>query len=71
MKISRRDAFGGSAEAGQAKQTATPTPAPAFRGEHRPAPRPFDPAKLNGLSEKLIRSHRENSYGGAFKAQSA
>src|SRR5687767_15243998 len=43
-------------------------PARAFRGQHQPRPLPFDPAKLKGLSEKLIRSHWENNYGGAVKA---
>jgi Fe-Mn family superoxide dismutase len=42
-----------------------------FRGEHKPAPLPFDPSKLNGLSEKLIRSHWENNYGGSVKALNA
>jgi Fe-Mn family superoxide dismutase len=28
---------------------------------------PFQPAKLKGLSEKLLRSHHENNYGGAVK----
>ena len=40
----------------------------AFRGQHQPKPLSFDPAKLKGLSEKLIRSHHENNYGGAVKA---
>ena len=43
-------------------------PARAFRGEHQPKPLPFDPAKLKGISEKLIRSHHENNYTGAVKA---
>ena len=43
----------------------------AFRGQHQPRPLPFDPAKLKGLSEKLIRSHWENNYGGAVKALNA
>jgi Fe-Mn family superoxide dismutase len=30
-------------------------------------PLPFSPAKLRGLSEKLIVSHHENNYGGAVK----
>lgn len=30
-------------------------------------PLPFDPTKLNGLSEKLLRSHYDNNYGGAFR----
>ena len=32
-----------------------------------PKPLPFDPAKLTGLSEKLIRSHWENNYIGSVK----
>jgi len=43
----------------------------AFRGQHQPLPLPFDPAKLRGISEKLIRSHWENNYGGAVKALNA
>ena len=43
----------------------------AFRGEHQPRALPFDPAKLKGLSEKLIRSHHENNYTGAVKALNA
>src|SRR5215216_3308711 len=48
-------------------QTTRPV-AKAFQGQHTPKPLPFDPAKLKGLSEKLIRSHWENNYGGAVKA---
>jgi Fe-Mn family superoxide dismutase len=40
----------------------------AFAGQHQPKPLPFDPAKLNGLSERLIKSHWENNYGGTVKA---
>ena len=36
-------------------------------GKHPIAPLPFDPSKLRGLSEKLLRSHHENNYGGAVK----
>jgi len=36
-------------------------------GKHPIVPLPFDPAKLKGLSEKLLRSHHENNYGGAVK----
>lgn len=39
----------------------------AYRGEHQPKPLRFDPAKLKGLSEKLLRSHHENNYTGAVK----
>ncbi|MDP3157764.1 MAG: Fe-Mn family superoxide dismutase [Archangium sp.] len=30
-------------------------------------PLPFDPAKLKGLSERLLTSHHANNYGGAVK----
>jgi superoxide dismutase, Fe-Mn family len=43
----------------------------AFSGQHQPKALSFDPAKLKGLSEKLIRSHWENNYGGAIKALNA
>jgi len=36
-------------------------------GGREPRPLPFDPAKLNGLSEKLIRSHWENNYIGSVR----
>jgi Fe-Mn family superoxide dismutase len=32
-----------------------------------PKPLPFDPRKLNGISEKLISSHHDNNYVGAVK----
>ena len=43
----------------------------AFRGDHQAKPLKFDPAKLKDLSERLIRSHWENNYGGAVKALNA
>jgi len=43
----------------------------AFAGRHQPKSLTFDPAKLKGLSEKLIRSHWENNYGGSVKALNA
>jgi Fe-Mn family superoxide dismutase len=39
----------------------------APQGQHRSKPLPFDPRKLNGLSERLLVSHHENNYGGAIK----
>ena len=45
--------------------------APAFAGTHEPRPLPFNPAKLPGLSERLIRSHWENNYCGAVNALNA
>jgi Fe-Mn family superoxide dismutase len=47
-------------------QTAAAPPA-AFT----PKPLPFDPTKVPGLSEKLIRSHYDNNYSGAVKRLSA
>lgn len=35
----------------------------AFAPSYELRPLPFDPAKLDGLSEMLIRSHWENTYG--------
>ncbi len=32
---------------------------------------PFDPSALSGLSEKLLRSHHQNNYGGAVKRLNA
>ncbi len=40
----------------------------AFDLQRTPTPLPFDPKRLNGLSEKLIQSHWENNYSGAVKA---
>lgn len=42
--------------------------APAFRSADTLKPLPFDPARLGGLSERLLRSHWENNYGGSVKA---
>jgi Fe-Mn family superoxide dismutase len=39
----------------------------SLSGGREPKPLRFDPAKLNGLSEKLIRSHWENNYVGSVK----
>jgi Fe-Mn family superoxide dismutase len=41
---------------------------PAFESQSALKPLPFDPAKLNGLSERMLRSHWENNYGGSVKA---
>ena len=40
----------------------------AFQSQDSLRPLSFDPSKLKGLSERLIRSHWENNYGGAVKA---
>jgi len=74
-KISRRQALAGAVAAGAGllafpdlASSQTETPPLAFAGKHQPKPLPFDPTKLNGISEKLIRSHHENNYSGAVKA---
>ncbi len=41
---------------------------PVFAGQHQPKPLTFDPAKLVGLSEKLITSHWQNNYIGSVNA---
>ena len=56
----------GSATGTQA--AATRLPNGAFAGAHQPKPLRFNPARLKGLSERLIRSHWENNYGGSVKA---
>jgi superoxide dismutase, Fe-Mn family len=50
-----------------AETTPTSTPASGPAGQHSVKPLPFDPAKLPGLSEKLLRSHHDNNYAGAVK----
>src|SRR6267378_2509321 len=52
------------------EQAATVIPAArAFGGQHSPKPLPFDPTKLKGISEKLIKSHWENNYGGVKREE--
>jgi Fe-Mn family superoxide dismutase len=41
--------------------------APAYRGRNEVKPLPFNPAKLKGLSEKLLTSHHQNNYAGAVR----
>ena len=81
-QISRREAVSriglssaglvlGVSEIAGGNQTVVTTTTKAFSGQHQPRPLPFDPGKLKGLSEKLMRSHWENNYGGAVKALNA
>src|SRR5262245_47920922 len=60
-----------NAEAAQSQTSSAASAAQAFRGQHEIKPLPFDPAKLKGISEKLIRSHHENNYSGAVRALNA
>lgn len=71
---SRRELIGGLAvttfaatQLAVAAETATSAVPPAFRGQHVAQPLPFNAAKLNGLSEKLLVSHHDNNYAGAVK----
>ncbi|WP_024298163.1 superoxide dismutase [Methylomicrobium lacus] len=57
--------------ASETKSALVTTLPDAFSTEHAAKPLSFDPAKLDGLSEKLIRSHWENNYGGSVKALNA
>lgn len=50
-----------------AKGANTPDSGPALQGAHKVEPLAFNPAKLNGLSERMMRSHHENNYAGAVK----
>src|SRR5712692_4165647 len=61
----------GSNKMTEGQTTVTTEAARAFGGKHQPKTLPFDPAKLKGISEKLIKSHWENNYGGAVKALNA
>ena len=75
--LTRREALGALAVASAALATARAeaapviSPAPAYAGAHALKPLPFDPAMLPGLSERLLRSHHENNYGGALKRLNA
>jgi superoxide dismutase, Fe-Mn family len=64
--VSAEQASAAAAQTAAVEQTAR-----AFRGQHQPKPLPFDPARLKAISEKLIRSHWENNYGGSVKALNA
>jgi Fe-Mn family superoxide dismutase len=56
-----------SAVGAQNASSARPDVRSPMSGGREPKPLTFDPAKLNGLSEKLIRSHWENNYIGSVK----
>jgi Fe-Mn family superoxide dismutase len=62
--VALASSLGGAAA--DAEESPGPLP-PAYRGEHAIQPLPFDPKKLEGLSEKLLVSHHHNNYAGAVK----
>jgi Fe-Mn family superoxide dismutase len=73
--ISRRSALSmvGVGAAVAALDGAAPGPAPAQsppmpRRTHQPQPLPFNAARLDGLSERLITSHWQNNYIGSVNA---
>ena len=57
----------GTAMAEGAKASGTKIGARIEPGKHELVPLPFDPKKLQGLSERLLVSHHENNYAGALK----
>ena len=52
---------------GQTSNARMPEVRAAFVGGREPKPLTFNPAKLDGLSEKLIRSHWDNNYVGSVR----
>jgi Fe-Mn family superoxide dismutase len=65
--MNRRELLSGLAAASAVHSVAArQAPVPAA-GQRQMKPLPFDPTKLKGLSEKLLRSHYDNNYAGAFR----
>lgn len=68
MTISRRELLTSAALAGGSlllgAGTANGATPPA---SYQPKPLPFNPTKLQGISEKLITSHHDKNYAGAIK----
>src|SRR3979409_933417 len=48
-------------------QTPNLSPSGAKQMTYAIKPMSFDPKKIRGLSEKILKSHYENNYGGAVK----
>lgn len=73
--ISRRDLLTAAAVAGGAvllDNTVSAQPASKVASlKYEVKPLPFNPAKLQGISEKLIVSHHDKNYAGAVKRLSA
>lgn len=61
----------GGAQAQNTQEKTIMPAVPAFESPSVLKPLPFDPTKLPGLSERLLRSHWENNYGGSVKALAA
>ena len=55
------------AQESESKGTSSAQLVPAYKGTNEVKPLQFNPARLKGLSEKLIVSHHQNNYGGAVR----
>ena len=69
-EINRRTAVTmGIATVALSSACANASPGSKIKNEiiYQPKPLPFDPSKVTGLSEKLLRSHHERNYSGAVK----
>lgn len=53
------------------EQSPMPISRKAFDAFHKLKPLSFNPARLNGLSRKIIESHWEHNYGGSVRALNA
>jgi superoxide dismutase, Fe-Mn family len=68
VEMNRREWVSGLAAASVMGRVASgQTQAAPSAGQRQMKPLPFDPTKLKGLSEKLLRSHYDNNYAGAFR----
>jgi Fe-Mn family superoxide dismutase len=67
----RRDFVGAAADVAVAATTASALAQGAPKVEYAVKPLPFDPGKVEGLSEKLLLSHHQNNYSGAVKRLNA
>lgn len=56
---------------GVAAKTDAPAASVVVPTSYEVKPLPFDPAKVQGLSEKLLVSHHDNNYAGAVKRLNA
>ena len=65
--MNRRELLAGFAAVSLTSVVASAQTAAPASGQRQMKPLPFDPTKLRGLSEKLLRSHYDNNYAGAFR----
>jgi Fe-Mn family superoxide dismutase len=65
--MNRRELIAGAAAASILGEVARGQTSAGTASQRAMKPLPFDPTKLRGLSEKLLRSHYDNNYAGAFR----